>query len=191
MTGISDISPSTKDLMQFISPNPTDTEIIYLIHEQDIKAHETKFVEWEEANICALIVDTQSTTQLVDESSLTQASEEMSCPILRMQDAERDKDLIESRTMGFDGQIISVKNMSAENFQNLYTLAESMHFRLIPLITSQNDYEKVLGAQPKFIYLASLVEDNLSEQLENSKIWLMGKEEMKDKFKLKCLIKEV
>lgn len=189
---LANVTPSTKDLQQFISPNPAATNTIYYFKEtngSDFLNQETNYETWENAGISALMIDTDSYPLMTDEAYLKKAAETLSCPIFRWQEVKEQDNLFDSRVIGFDGQVTPISHFDGKTFFNLYKLAEGMHFRLIPIINSKKDWDIIASAMPRYIYLTEAAGESAPPMFKNSRCFFMGPEALKDKFKLKCITK--
>jgi len=194
MLDSTDMTPSTRDLMQFVSPNPSDTETVYFLTEtsgHDLSIHEATFAKWEDENICAFIIDTRSSAEISDKIYLKAAVENLECPIIRYQNIQNENDIYDTRVLGFHGLITGVEKLNANDFKELYSGAESVNFRLIPCVQNATDWDIISAALPKFIYLDANLEGEIPEPIKQSKTWFMGESALKDRYSLKCIIETI
>lgn len=184
-------TPATRDLMRFISPNPSAVDKVQWFSEintTDLKNAEADFQKWESKNICALVVDSSNCPPIRAEDYLTKALEVLSYPILRYQSMRDQDELFDSRLLGFHGQITPVGEIGKNAFFELNKIAESIHFRLIPAVMQKSDWEIISPVAPRFVFIHSDYTDELPPVIKNSRTWLIGNAAQKEKYKLKCVV---
>lgn len=188
------VTPSTRDLARFISPNPNATSKILWFCEKsgdDLKAQEEKFAEWENKNPAAVVIDCLEYPYLKDATYLSALSAAVSCPILKYQRLASDDDIFDTRVLGFDGQISPLEDGDKKNFFEIFKLAQSIHFRVIPAVQKKQDWDIVATASPQFIYLEPGYTDELPPLVRNSRMNLIGNTDQSQAFKLKCLVEKL
>lgn len=186
---ISDVTPSTRDLMQFISPNPGKHDRLILLEDvvgTGLGAHAEKFKAWEDEEISGLIIAVPAACDLAGDY-LKSAMAGLSCPIIRLADARAFEDIAYSRQIGFDAQIVS--SQSFPHAQNILAKAQAMHFRLIFRIASQADVEFVKALAPRFAYLDAVLP--AVAEIPRQTTWIIGRAGLAGVVPLKCVVEGV
>lgn len=190
MTDVTDMTPSTRDLMQYISPNPADRETVYLVRETtgwDLKKFENEFAGWEDQNIAAVIIDTRGLKRPLPADYLKKAASNMECPLIRFENVKTEDNIYEARRLGFHGIITELAGHDQSAFHSLYSQAESVNFRLIPVVRDAGGWQTVLSVRPKFVYVEA---GDIPDDVVRLKIWLLGKKDLEQSVNLKCVIEE-
>lgn len=186
---IANITPSTRDLMQFISPNPGKRDRLILIEDTagtGLGAYAEKFKAWEDAEISGLIVVVPTACNLAGDY-LKSAIETLSCPIIRLADAKACEDIAHSRQIGFDAQIVS--SQSFPHAENILAKAQAMHFRIIFRMASRADVEFVKALAPRFVYLDA--ELPAAVEIPQQTTWIIGRAGLAGVVPLKCVVEGV
>lgn len=190
---VASLTPSTRNLQQFISPNPKDTNSILYFKEgttKELEQKESDFAAWEDKESSALIIDTRLSPPIKSEDYLHKIKETVTCPFFRWQDIKEQDDMFDARLLGFDGQITSVANIKKAEFANLFKLAKSIHFELIPVVATKEDWKTVVPLNPKFMY----IEESINEipiMVKEGNFFLIGQKSSTEKFGLKCFIEPI
>lgn len=174
---ISNITPSTRDLAQFISPNPGKTAkfigvAMGFFARSDFRE---QLVAWEAEEIAALIIKIETVATCDSESVtriMTQAPHDLSCPIFAQTQIRTVDDVAHLRAVGFDGVICGVSSLSDEVLVGAMRLAETIHFRLLFKIDRREDASRIIAFKPRFIY-AGVAADFVAEMASNAS-WLVG-----------------
>lgn len=186
------ITPSTRDLQQFISPNPKAKSLVYLLKDNSGDELNTAPLEqFEKDEISALFVDTSEIGNITQDDYLKKSTEALSCPLYRWQSVTEQDDLFDSRVLGFDGQVTPVGHLENKDFFALYKLAQGFHFRLIPLIKENKDWNALTATMPSFIAIDDNAEIEIPALFKNARCFFMGPESMSESHSLKCLIKKI
>lgn len=183
---IADITPSTRDLMQFISPNPGKRDRLIMIDDtaaRGMAAWREKFPKWEDAEISGLIIVVPQTAS-PPPNYLAEAIAALSCPMIRLADAKNFDDIAHSRQIGFDAQIVS--SQSFPHAEDIFAKALAMHFRIIFRITSQADLEFARALAPRFVYLDA--ELPAAVEIPRQTTWIIGRTELAGAMPLKCVV---
>jgi hypothetical protein len=192
-TSVAHITPSTRDLTQFISPNAGRQSSLYLVQDttgEALQKFENDFARWEEEEIAALIVKTDFAND--DErlksfrSFLNVASDILSCPLIRMTELKTRDDILNSRGLGFDALITPLASLSDAQIQEYHTLARTLHFRLIFSVKTKNDLERIVSLSPKFLYIEET--NAFTQSLTASSYWLIGPEGLQNQIQLKGIV---
>lgn len=186
--------PKVREFKQFVSPNPKTANNILLFKEvstKDIGKLNDKFKDYKNlSGLSAFIVDTTACPHIRDDTYLNEAKKELSCPFLRFEHMTEIDNIFDSRLMQFDGQITSAKNFNQKEFFNLYKLAQAQDLLIIPYVSQKEDWQKVMPAAPKIIYLDTSYDNELPPVVKEANIWLLGMRKLKEKYNLKCVIDE-
>lgn len=174
---LSNITPSTRDLAQFISPNPGKTAKFIAVTMDFFTRSDFReqLVAWEGEEIAALIIKTATVTACDSEAMagiMTPATHDLSCPILAQTQITAIDAVAHLRAAGFDGAICEVASLSDEVLVGAVRLAETIHFRLLFKIDRREDASRIVTFKPRFIY-AGVAADFISE-MASSTSWLVG-----------------
>lgn len=188
---IANITPSTRDLVQFISPNISKQDTMIQISDlqaKELNQYANKFSEWEDEEISALILQIPR-LQSIPGDYLKEAMNTLTCPLIRFASTTDFDDIIQSRALGFDGQILSADCLSDKDISLFWQKAQTMNYRLIFHIKSFEKLAPVLALQPRLIYVDNSA--NFSQKDLDNTTWVIAKEDYKNDFSPKCLIKNI
>ncbi len=188
------VTPSTRDLMQFISPNPKSVSPIFFFVEEsgeDLLAQDEKLKALEDKNPAALIIDTRQAQSIVRDDYLTRVREILDCPILRFDNVAEEDALFDSRVLQFDGQVMPVTGHDASSYFKLAKRAESIHFRLIPCVSGIEDFDVVATTTPHFVWLADDFDGEIPPIVKSARVWFMGSDKLLNKYPLKCVATKI
>lgn len=174
---IPNITPSTRDLAQFISPNPGKTAKFIAV-AMDFFARSDfreQLAAWEDEEIAALIIKVEAVTACDSEAVtriMTPVTHDLSCPILAQTQITAIDNVAHLRAAGFDGVICEVASLPDEVLAGAMRLAETIHFRLLFKIDRREDSSRVAAFKPRFIYVG-VSADFVAEMASNAS-WLVG-----------------
>ncbi len=124
----SQLKPSSKDVMQFINPNPKAVSVgKYILSTQSITSHDIS--SWNEDK-SIIVFDDKSDWQDLSH----QMNAEFELPLFyQSKDLNQDQ-LLELRKKEIDGVILPLEWFFSSQSADIMVLAQSIHMRLIPLV---------------------------------------------------------
>ena len=179
------IKPSTRPLIQFVSPNANFLGRIIQIESADLHQlleEKTKIQLWEEQEICALAIYNPWANKLLLQN-IQQLKTSLSSPVIVLQDLQSDQDLYRLREIDADAVITHISVMPAAEIEALQAKAQAMNLLLIPHIQNETDWQKIAALNPRFIF----VENSFAFlQKVPNQTWLIGSQNFQGNIKLKC-----
>lgn len=187
MTNISQITPSQRDLVQFISPNQNDQNQLIGIDsiEKFLNLTSEQFKKWEDDEISGIILfstieDINKYQEEIFKKIKTHQEDFTATFLIHTQLSSKD-DISLLRSLLFDAIILSPNEFSLSKFEELKIIAQTMHVRLIPVISEKSSLEQF--SSEKFIYLTQAI-----ELPENSSQWFLAKNDFPNCQKLKGIV---
>ncbi|MCP5464017.1 MAG: hypothetical protein H7A33_03235 [Deltaproteobacteria bacterium] len=186
------MTPSLRDLAQFISPNPKAQEKALFFTESsgdDLAKHKEQFQNWED-NHCAIIIDTTACYDFKNIEYLNELAEFFSGPVLRYHDFREQDEIFDSRIVGFHGVVVDMQHAKAKEIFDWNESAKSVHFRLIPHVKEHGDWQKAVPLQSRFIYLSEGFGESLPPAVDPKNHWFIGEENVANKAPLKIIVNQ-
>lgn len=183
------IKPSTRPLLQFVSPNPnTRGTIVHLQETQalDLMGYKTQLTQWEDNEISALAITTH-TEVLALADVIQQTKKHLSCPFLRIAPVSNAQDLRHTRALDFDAQLFSTQDIPQEVLRDLHKEAQAMNLQLIFAVHTEADWQRVHTLKPRFIFVENHQE--FLQKIPKAETWLIGRESFAKPELLKCILR--
>lgn len=189
---LKDITPSTRDLAHFLSPNPGKTGRLMTVAAGFFGSPSPRITlkKWEDEEIAALVV--RPLTALTEPerhrfaADLASAAETLSCPFLAAGDITGPGDVTRLRALGFDGAITGLESLSDAAITESASLAETLHFRLIFTADRREDFSRIEKSAPRFAHVTSA--NDFTSSLTRPSLWLIGPSELQGVLPLKGLL---
>ncbi len=184
------ITPSTRPLMQFVSPNASFLGRIISVSGSQLAPlvnNNAQLNLWEDQEICGLAVhNLENDAECLQ--SLRQIKSVLSCPLLIASHVQHVTDLYRLREIDADAVITPITTLMQNDLQGLQQKAQAMNLLMIFHIQSENDWQKIADLKPRFIFVENSF-DFL--QMMPSQTWLIGSADFTDCTKLKCRLEPV
>jgi hypothetical protein len=192
MAALSEITPSTRDLAHFISPNPGKSSRLVAVTPDFFRTPgaEGKMNQWEDGDIAALVTRTPSHLPASPRqdlrTGLARAAALLSCPFIAFLPVANPSDITALREVGFDGAIADAASFSDIALAESASLAQTLHFRLIFTADRREDFLRVKNFSPRFAYVTQ--DNEFTRALASPTLWLIGPAELESKLPLKGIL---
>ena len=187
---LSGLKPSTRSLLQSVSPNPHTQNQMRLVESSFCAAPDLivpLLQKWEDEEISALIIKIM-TQQAGLQDALQKMKATLQCPFVAWQTVTKPDDLLNLRGLNFDAVLTQTSHVVTQVWQEWQTLAQTMNMPLIYEVTSRADWEVIKPLKPRFIFVEKNYE--FLQEVPQKETWWIGPNTFEDPARLKCRLTE-
>lgn len=146
---IANVTPSTRDLQQFLSPNSGDTNEMILIESEKLsQITDDQIQKWEDDEVSGIVISVFNLENQKQDLNvfIKKACQITEAPFVFDLSQPVTKDILPLiRFAGGDAFLLDSESLNLEEILALKTIAQTMNLRIIPKVKTQLELNKLNG----------------------------------------------